>query len=374
MMRIDPSHILELRSGVDAFLDLHRVRSAPTGGLLWGEYSLLEGAAEPDLYGTADAVYTLHTVGALSGGTDRTSRDRWASQILECQDDQGWFTRRNVRGHPREHATAYAIGALRLLEVEPSEVYVERIRPMTALFPLLTDEKALGRWLTRLGFRPTPRGILSKDLGWHYIWRGSHVAGGVAAALAMTRELIGQWWPGEVDLTSWFTRYFDWLDAHVNPDTGFWQRGFWNAFYRRPTVIDLGGAAHFYWIYEALGRPLRNPESIITSTIALQRDDGLYKDRPLCIDLDAAFGIVRAYRGLPESQRRSLAGRVYRTAERNFEAIVRRLSVPLKDIYSNSHDLPGALAALVEWTGLPGFAYAELLRDWQNPLDRVPWL
>jgi len=345
------------------------------GPPLRGDFALLSESASVDLYGMADAVHILHTLGTLAQETDRSSRERWAEQLLGCQDDGGWFSRRNVRGHSHEHATAYAISALRLLEVDTEERYASQVSRIDHIKPILTDQHALLDWITRLDSRLTPWDVLKKKLGWHYIWRGSHVGGGIPAAIGMTRDLIEQWWGGEVDVDQWFNWYFDWLDAHINPKTGYWQRAFWNTVYRKPTLIDMGGAVHFLWIYEAMGRPFPYPEAIIDSTLSLQRPSGLYKDHPFCIDLDANFCLVRSFLQLSSTRQEIYRERVYRAAERNFEAIVKALTTqPLEEIYDDSHGLPGALAALVECTKLPSFKYGEALSEWQHPLDKAWWL
>lgn len=367
-----------LREQIRDFLDQHTVGAKhqhDTPALLAGDFSLYPNASAADLYGMVDMVYTLFTLGELPYVTDRASRAVWADKILACQDADGWFTLRNLRGHSREHATAYAIGALRLLALESGEDYLSRLKPLVAIRPLLTDRTTFERWLNVLDFRFSPRSILQKKLGWHYIWRGSHVGGGIPAAIGMVRQQVEQWWPGQVDVAQWFEWYFEWLDAQANPTTGYWQRAFWNLFYRQPTLIDMGGAVHFFWIYDALGRPFPYPETVVKATLSLQRADGLYKDHPFCIDLDGNFCTIRAYLQLPEAQQVYYQEQVYHSAEKNFEAIIQALTtMPLTTIYKDSHGLPGALAALVECTILPGFKYGELLVNWRHPLDKVWWL
>jgi hypothetical protein len=362
----------------EQFLRSHATRRRRDGqqvGPISGDFSLYRDAPSYDLYGTVDGAYVLHTTNRLTNRTDRASRQEWASRILACQAEDGWFSRRNLRGHPREHATAYAIGALRLLEVEPDEHYVDMIKPLTSLLPILTDHDAFRRWIERLGFRFSVSSLLQKNLGWHCVWGGSHLGGGVAAAVGMARSLLDRWWPGQVDVDEWFTWYFDWLDVRANSNTGYWQRAFWNLVYRKPTMIDLGGAVHFFWVYESLDRPFPYPEETIQSTLQLQRPDGLYADHPFCIDLDADFCLIRSYLQLSEERQETYRESVYRSVEDNFEAVISRLTErPLSQIYSDSHGLPGALAALVECTKLPGFKYAGALSSWQHPLDRVWWL
>jgi hypothetical protein len=377
-MNIYQEHIHILEKIIEDFLHLHipdGFHQSFANGTFEGQMSLIKNEPLGDLYGMLDSAYILFTLGWLPEKTNGDSRKIWANQILLCQDDDGWFSKRNFRGHSPEHATAYAIGALRLLEIESNEDYLGQIKPIAAIKPIMTDRIAFERWLNVLDFRFSPKSILQKKLGWHYIWRGSHVGGGIPAAIGMMKEFAEQWWPGQLDVEQLFNWYFEWLDTHANPQTGYWQRAFWNLLYRKPTLIDMGGAVHFLWIYESLGRPFPFPQAIVESTLSLQKEDGLYKDHPFCIDLDGNFCMIRAYLQLPEEQQNQYHERVYRAANRNFEAIVQRLTErPLHEIYSDSHGLPGALAALVECTKLPDFQYTEALNGWQHPLDKVWWL
>ena len=366
------NQILRLEQLAEDFLELHRIQGN-VGSL--PRFAIHRGAQEYDLFGTIDAVYTYYTLGTLTQHLDRANRAEAAKLILACQDEQGWFTERNLSGHSPEHSTAYAIGALCLLACDDDEDYLTQLKPLNALLPLLTNRKVFLRWIRAIGFRPTPGSILAKNLGWHYVWRGSHVGGGVPAAIGMTCHLFDQWWPGQVDSSAWFRDYFNWLEEHVNPQSGYWQLAFWNLVYHKPTLIDMGGAVHFYWIYEALERPFKHPAAIIRSTLPLQGEDGLYKDHPFCIDLDGNYCLIRPWLQLsPEEQSKYREG-VYQAAEKNFEAVVSTLTTrPLQEIYEHSHGLPGALIALVECTKLPGFKYTSALSGWQHPLDKVWWL
>ena len=343
---------------------------------LSGEFALYQGQSSPDLYGMLDAVYILYILGKLRQKTDKTSRKIWANRILACQDENGWFSRLNLRGHADEHATAYAIGALKLLEVEPEEQHLNRIESLAFLKPILTDHGTFLNWIKNLNFCFSSRSILKKNLGWHHIWRGSHIGGGIAAIIVMTNNQFKQWLcPCQIDTKQWLITYFNWLDDNVNPETGYWQRAIWNKVFRRPTLIDMGGAVHFYWIYEATERLFPYPEQVIQSTLSLQKNSGLYKKHPFCIDLDGNYCIIRSFLQLPRSKQKLYHNRVYSSVQNNFESIVNALlKNPLDKMYSNSHGLPGALAALIECSKLPDFKYAELIGLWQNPFDKVCWL
>lgn len=375
-MILDQDGVRRITERMLALLAHHRVDGAttPSQARLDGAFGLFRHQSEPDLYGQADAVYILYTLGRLSELTTRQSRQIWASRILNCQDEDGWFTRRNLRRHRREHATAYAIGALRLLEVEAGERYVEQVRPLSGLLPILRSRATFERWIERLGCERWSD-VLRKSVGWQHVWSGSHVAGGVAAAVYLTREAMESWWPGGVDVERWFGWLFTWLDREVDPRTGYWQRAWWNRVYRRPTLIDLGGAVHFYWIYAACGRPFPHPREVVESSLALQRSSGLYRDTPFCIDLDGNFCVVRPYVQLPSPEQQEIRTRVESAVERSFEAVGRGLlESDLRSIYRDLHGPPGALAAMTECAKLPTFSRSQALEGWQHVLDEVPWL
>lgn len=338
-----------------------------------GQFSLHFDKDEADLYGMVDAVYTLYTIGLLEELTNKDSRAIWANRIIECQDDEGWFSKKNLRGHSKEHATAYSIGALGLLELESDEAYIAKIKPLKGIMPLLQSKDSMTYWIRRMGYEDIP-GLLKKNVGWNHVWRSSHVGGGVAAAVQMTKD--APWW-GECPVTpdQWLEWLIDWFDKEANPKTGYWQRALWNIFIKKPTIIDLGGAVHFYWVYDACKRALPYPDKIIESTIGLQKETGLYKDYPFCIDLDGNFSVLRAYLQLSEEQKAPYTEMVTKSLEDNFEAILKAFdNNALEDIYSNSHGIPGALVGMAECGKLPNFAHNDKMQGWKHVLDKVCWL
>jgi hypothetical protein len=361
------------RRSIHKFLEMHSL--APYRPPLSGEFCLKRGFQSPDLYGMVDAVYALYSLGELAAWTSKASRARWAARILSCQDEKGWFTKGNKKGHPKEHATAYAIGALCLLEVEEDEQYMARLRPIDGLFPLLKDPSYVTQWLERLNFRWHLGNILEKNLGWHYIWRGSHIGGGIAAIIGMLEGVLNESWGWKVDVEIWFRSYFEWLDQHVNPETGYWQRSFWNSLWKRPTVIDMGGAAHFYWIYEAKRRPFPYPEAVIKSTLHLQKQNGLYKEKPFCIDLDGNFLLIRSYRQLAQDKQEIWRDKVLSAVNRSGKAILKFLSGQnIEQVYPDLHYLPGAIVGLIECSKTGEASWVEILSGWKHPLDKVMWL
>ena len=344
-----------------------------TPGEITGEFALIQGNTKHDLYGMLDAVYNLYILGVMDEYTSSNSRKMWAAKILDCQDNQGWFSKKNLRGHSKEHATAYAIGALILLEQPGDDHYLENVKPLNGIKSIFSSEKNFKKWINRLGFKITTDDPVG-HAGWNYIWRSSHLGGGIAAALGMTRELHKNWWP-EKDTEEWFNWYFSWLDKKANKKTGYWQRAIWNWFVPGPTLIDMAGAVHFYWVYEKYGHPLPYPDRIIDSTLKVQKETGLYRSFPMCIDLDGNFCLTRSINALGRHEKDDKFMLVNESLSRNFEAVKNYLqSHSLNEVYNDSHGLPGALAALAECQVFEGFELMEEAKEFRNPFDKAWWI
>jgi hypothetical protein len=240
--------------------------------------------------------------------------------------DTGWFSAGNEALHFKEHATAYATGALALLGSRPR-------------FPF--------RWAERITRSPAATERWLNSIWWDYVWVGSHQGGGVAAALHMTGAA-----PEE-----WFAWYLDWLDRECNPETGLWQRAFYNRFTTQPAKHDMGGAAHFWWIYQHRGRPIPHPEKVIDSLLGLQLPSGLWDrkprkgDFPYCINCDAVNGLKLASLQLRAAGQDDRSPEVTASFERYLRRCQKVLTAPraLSRLYAgNSHDLPGAFIGIAE--------------------------
>jgi len=337
---------------------------------LSGNFSLLRSQPSRDLYGMIDVIYILSIIDELQNLTNKESRSIWANRILQCQDQEGWFTKNNYRGHVKEHATAYAVGGLKLLEITDNENYLESIAPINGIRTYFNHNnfihlmKYQGMKLSLKNFK--------KYLGWNYIWNASHISGGIAAIIGQTQELMGNWWDSGINAQEWLDNYCEFLTNYINNDTGLWQRAAWNVLIRKPTTIDLGGAAHFYWIYEKHKCSYPNPENLIDSILYLQKESGLYKDHPLCIDFDANFCLLRSFNQLNDELKKQYKGELRKSINNNVSAIENYLfNIPPSRWYDNIHSLPGALAAIVEsYEIIDSSKY----KKWNNPFDKVWWL
>ena len=316
----------------------------------------------------------MFIIGKLAEYTTRNSRKEWAKKIKSCQGDDGWFTKKNYRKHSKEHATAYSVGALKLLEIDSDEFYCKTIDPIIDLLEFIKDERKTSVLMEKMGFKLTINN-LSANLGWHYIWKSSHLAGGIAASIFMLKDEIGNWSNSNYDINQWFKQWFDWLDERINPKTGLWQRAFWNKLYKKPTLIDMGGAVHFLWIYSAFNKNFSYKMNLINSVLSIQKDNGLYKKQPFCIDFDANFCLVRSFDQLNLSNQMAISSKIEESLNKNSNKIIKILStVIFNEIYNDTHGLPGALAALVECKGFKSFNNFEGMENWNNPFNKVCWL
>jgi hypothetical protein len=319
-----------------------------------GHFSLQPGKAQ-DLYGSIDMVYVLYTLGELDERTTKEGRQEWVSVIQSYQDPQtGWIGKGNEAMHFKAHSTAYATGALTLLGAKP-------LYPFHWKNEIIESRQSTEKWLN--------------GIWWDLVWVGSHSGGGMASALEMTGEA-----PDE-----WFDWYLDWLEKEVNPETGLWQRAWYNSFYKNPTMHDMGGAAHFWWIYQHRGRPMPYPEKAIKSLLDLQLESGMWDKKPrkgdlvYCINLDAVNGLRHACKDIEASGGSCPKEEIAQSLDRFLKRSAEYLNGPdcLEKNYTDSHDLPG-LITIVEanafFEEFYGVDRIKTKNKWQAVLDKVSWL
>lgn len=310
-----------------------------------------------DVYGSADLVFVLWIVGELESRTTPAGRQEWISRIQAFQDPEtGYFGRGHLAGHGPAHATGFATAALRLLGAQPAY-------PFRWAGSLFGSRERVESWLD--------------SLDWNVVWTGSHGAGTAAALLdAPSLATLPRGWEGWV---------LDGLSARVDARTGFWKRGLLDAFFRRPTTLDLGGAAHFWWLYDRLSKPIPSPRKAIEGILSLQRRTGLWGTRlfngnfPQGIDFDALHGLRCGLKQLSGDERRSSGERIVAAIDRYADAVERHLedAGSLARLLSTSHKVVGTLNALAEADGL----YTELTgaprfltpRPWRSALTAVSW-
>jgi len=242
-------------------LDLSRVRadvmryvqSLQVQGKPYGCYRLRPGG-ESDIYATTD-VAILRTVMGENLKTSLTpdQRRQWIDYINSFAREDGVY--RGGR-HSDQHRNGMVIGALGALggrQKHPVQLYRE-----------FDTVETVAAWLERID--------------WSRQWSASHLFWGGMHCYSMSAHCT----------PAWRKAVFDWLDANVDPATGWWRKGVKHSDRNQP----IGGGAHIWPMYQHHNRPFPCPEKAIDSILALQRPDGSWLGFANYLDLDALYGLA----------------------------------------------------------------------------------
>jgi len=310
-----------------------------------------------DLYGSADLVYVLWILDELESRTTAEGRREWVSTLQSFQDPEtGLFRPGEAAVESITHATAFATAALKLLGSRP-------LHPHRWAEQRFASPEAIREWVD--------------SFEWHQIWTGSHELGAAAAVIDAPEgiRLPAEW-------ADWTLEAFT---ERVDDDTGLWKNGLLDRVWRGPTTIDLGGAAHFWWIYHHLGRPIPHPEKVIANVLALQRKTGLWGTRlfngayPQGIDFDALIGLRVAWLQLSEEARASRRGQIKEALDRYACAADAHLDTAgsVDRLFRKPHKLVGTLNALAEldllYRALTGRPKLETSSPLRSALTQVAW-
>ena len=328
-----------------------------------GSFRLHPAGCDWDLYGLVDMLLCAVTLEPSHPAIGRMDTGAWVERILSCLDTDGMATRRNPTDHVPEHATAYAYTGLVLLRNRGARV----VPPPLRYFASPTFSRAeFEAWFRRMGLQ-CPRWFpgeglrgsvrrSARRLGWYRFWSGSHVGGGVMATLVMRSQLSDpEGRLPRVDKVPELVAFFDLANHALESRTGLWRPWIKRILSRRPDISDVGGAAHFLWLYDRLGVRHPRAEAMLAGALELQRDDGLFSNEPGCLDLDFAHLFSYAARlGVREDLHH-----VDDAMLRNGIAVLGRLlGHGGLEGYVESHRLPGALCAVAQvdaylrWRGL----------------------
>jgi hypothetical protein len=314
-----------------------------------GFFSAKANQNSPTLYGLTDMVYNLLIPNQLDEYLlkyTELNKEKWIEKIQSYQNSKtGWFKEPgfNFGYHFKEHSSAFATSALKLLGAEP-------------LFEFKISNKLISQ--------PKVNNWLKKVPEWGLLfWAGSHRGGGVASIFATIKKL-----PHD----EFFDWYFGWLDNRADPKVGYWRIGWNHKLRKRLTIQELGGSIHYYWIYNYMNRPIPYPEKVIDSTLALQNERGLWdKDVSYCIDLDAIFALLRCQKLVPSYRNQEIKGAILKYLDYTIPSLNDRDFLFFR--YDNSHKLTGCLGAIAEV-----YKYYPELFDFPKPfiqtLDITPWI
>lgn len=186
-------------------------------------------------YGCADAANLLYTLGALPG--DPESRKGFVAVLRGLQDPRSGLFREST--HDPIHTTAHCLGALELFDARPAQ-------PLTALAPWAAPGE-LEDFLDGLDWEGEP-------------WTEAHRGAGLYAARALA---------GEAD-RDFEERYFAWLAAEVDPDTGLLRRGCVDPDPGGPVFPHLAGTFHYLFNVEHARRPWPAPAALVDTCLAIR--------------------------------------------------------------------------------------------------------
>ena len=229
-----------------------------------GYYGSIRPAPQrrPDLYSSCDAAIMRSIMGEdfrLCLAENR--RKEWIAHINSFANrylKDGSYE--DTHGHSPLHANGMVIGALGVLGGQ--QIYPNR------LYDAFSAEERIAPWLERID--------------WKYQWSASHLFWGGMHCYSMSRHCTA----------GWREQVFDWLDAHLDPQSGWWCKGIAHADRHQP----LGGSVHILPMYEHHGRAFAYPERVIDSVLALQLSDGrwLQSEDPnpmTYLELDALYAL-----------------------------------------------------------------------------------
>ena len=230
-----------------------------------GRYVRTLGDSEHELYGTADMVCVLFTLGALH--PDQTQRQEWidAFEVFRDPDSGQWLERQAT--HDPLHNTAFALAAMNLLGIVP--------RQLPTLAETYRDAAAMEQMLDSLDWR-------------NDVYGGSHRGAGLGAIFALLPSLFS---------ACWFARYFDRTDRLFDRDNGMMGQD-------KPLSGDwdqIGGTFHYAFLYEFFHLPMPFPRARIDAILGLQRPDGFWHaSNRFWLTLDAVYLLTRSLRLAPQ--------------------------------------------------------------------------
>jgi hypothetical protein len=315
-------------------------------------FSVKRSQENPSLYGICDILFNLTISNKLEEFFSKNpdeEKDLWIKKIQSYQNPKnGWFKDGiiNFGMHFKEHSTAFAVSALKLLGATPEFSF--------KITEKLNTKQKVFSWL-----KHTPEwGLL--------YWPGSHRGGGVASIFA---TLGSRSYPHK-DFFKW---YFQWLDEKADPKVGFWRLGWIHRLFKnRLTINELGGAVHYYWIYEFFNHPIPYPEKVIDSTLLLQNELGTWDNHvSYCIDLDAIFCITRCLKQTKDYRINDILFSVKKYLNYLSKTINKKDF--LFSHYTDTHKMTGLVCAIAEIYK----AFPELIEggnQWIQTLDETPWI
>ena len=301
-------------------------------------------------YGCADAINILYTINEFYCDDKVRGERILALQSLQNPED-GMFVEAT---HHTIHTTAHCTAALELFEARP-------LYPIRGLHKYFDKDELYA---------------LLDGLDWNNPWPQSHQGAGVYAALVNAGEITEEFQKN----------YFEWFYENADPVTGFWKVGYAEkapyADISHPNGNDvpdsiftyMAGGFHYFFNHEYAKMPVRYPEKIIDTCIAMYKNHGIRKDFGKCVgflEIDWVYCMTRASR---QTSHRAdeVRALLYEFAE-GFVDYLLSLDYATDDDFNDLHMLFGCACALAELQqALPGIMITE--KPLKLVLDRRPFI
>lgn len=215
------------------------------------------------LYATCDVAWIRACMGEdLRKTLTAGERAHWIDHINSYAQENGTYPGGR---HSLLHANGMVIGALAVLGGrQPHPV---------SLYDAFDEVEEIGPWL--------------EEIRWDRQWSASHLFWGGMHCFSLSSRASDRWREA----------VFRWLDAELNPETGWWRKGVPQS---GMSIEVLGGAAHIWPVYQHHGRRFPRPRKVIESILSLQRPDGSWLGFSNYMDMDALYGLAYMHSLAPD--------------------------------------------------------------------------
>lgn len=291
-------HLADVRKDVLAFCAERQDKQGK-----YGSYRKSVGQ-RPDLYSSLDMALARHIMGEdLTQTLSAKQREEWTSHINSfANNDFGKATDGSyfdTNGHSSLHANGMVIGGLSVLggkQKFPVKLY-DAFNSVDKIVP----------WL--------------ESLNWAEQWQASHKFWGGMICYSFSKQCT----------PAWFDRVFGWLDANLDPQTGWWRRGIPHSDRHQP----LGGSVHILPLYEHYNHPFPYPEKVIDSVLKLQLPNGRWLETTDTnimhyLELDALYAMYLMKKRTPGYREADIA----RSVDIYSKAVLTYYAEKKRDLYS----------------------------------------
>ncbi|HBO43902.1 MAG TPA: hypothetical protein DD670_08225 [Planctomycetaceae bacterium] len=225
-------------------------------GAGYGQYAMSVGGTTPGYYGSLDAALMRTIMGEdLMTSITEQQRTEWIDHLHTFALPDGGYT--DTNGHHVLHANGMTVGGLGVLGGRQKY-------PASPLYRPFDEPNEVADYLV-------------SQINWTNSWGESHKFWGGFHIFSQS----------SVATSEWKAAVFDWLDANVDPTTGWWRVG------QQPSssAQGLGGGAHIWPMYEHEGHEFPYPERVIDRILSMQAVDGSYAAMGNYLNLDALYGL-----------------------------------------------------------------------------------